>query len=1114
VTVVDLVGATLDTGTVTGPSGTYAFEDLVPSRYRLSLMRNGEELVGVDVILDQGEQREQAFAVPAAEVSGSLADEFGLPPKGALVRATEEATGKVVVTSAEADGSYRLGGLFAGTYTVVAEAGERRSLPQRLALEGLRLTPLNLRVEPLGELTGRTLLSFVPTAHITLALQRRGEAQGLTVTSDAAARFAVGLPLGIYDVYALHFAGGRDYGFLGTVVVEPGSQDVSLNLPPAYRIDGSVEQDGRDVKDATVIFETEAGARHEVSTGNDSSFVTFLPGGLYHAVALNTTGQRVTSLAVDGPTRVTFALAAALATPGRVFRDLNGNGTHDAGEGLRGVEVRITSASTPAFSVLTGREGAFAVPLVGSVSYLWTIEEEGFEPKTVGPLRPSGLGALAPIDLVALNASVTGGLTSNEPLDLAGLNVTFVSTGHGGVSTNVTTGLGGTWTVLLQPGIYQLLVDDEGPPGDGSRRIQMEAEGELRVPVGGGVSPFALPVVERLRVQGFLTSGVPLGAAVLFDGPDRAFVATDEPYLIFLRRGIYNVSGAADVADPRALLEVLTVTDPTDFNATFDSAVRLSGMIRIEGEVITQDVAIAFSRVADGAHVVVPSDGAGGYDTVLVPGTYHATSEWVGVDRLDGVNRFVRYDLDQTVVLTNDTQIDLLFARELDTRMVEVSVLLGSQLVSAQVSFEAVNETAVDATTLVSGGLPSKVALAPGLYHVYAFRDIGNSAALTTIEVLPDDATALDVELEPGNRIFGVVTLSDGTRRATEIRFTSLTGTATFATDAQGEYEIFLPAGAYEVQATSERDEEGVAVEYRFEESIVLTDSLLINPLLTRMDVRSVEVAWDSEQRALIAPGDTVVYTITVTNTGNQADTFTFDGDPQDWSFSFRPSRVSLPFGAGSEATVTVQITAPTDARVASGSLALIARSQAVPAVSSTETVVVDIIQFRELSLALSEDPPVLRADILEYEIDVRNDGNGPDTFDLILTNPEALAAQGWEAELVFEDQMSPEAITDISVQGRTSRSATLRLNATGRVSTSTASFIAFSQEERTVESSLDLAIGFPTLEIPRAQLSVEGKNTLLGVPEFPLLLYGVLAAAAVGLVVLFLTYGRRRRRR
>ncbi|MFQ5986500.1 MAG: carboxypeptidase regulatory-like domain-containing protein [Thermoplasmata archaeon] len=1109
----DLVGAGSITGTVTGLNGTYALGDLVPGQYRLSLERNGEELRAMNVTLDQGEEREQGLAVPAVILSGLLTDEFGLPPEAAVVRVAEEATGEVTSTSSGVDGSYRLEGLFAGTYTVVAEAGERASLPQRLALAGGRVTPLDLRMEPQGELAGRSLLSFVPTPHVTLTLQRRGEANGLMVTTDEDARFALDLPFGTYDAYALHFKGGQTYAFLGTRVVGPGSQAVDLNLLPAHQVEGRVESQGSGVTGASVTFELEE-ARHALATGANGSFVTFLPAGLYQVVALSAAGQHVTPLAVDGPTSATFLLAEAISTPGRVFRDLNGNGTHDPGEGLPGVDIRITSASNPGFSVSTGADGAFEVPLVASVSYLWTIAGEGFEPVTVGPSVPGDLGARAPIALVARNVSVAGGLSAGEPLDLAGLNVTFVAIGQGGVSTNVTTGPGGTWTALIQPGIYRVLVDAEEPQGDGSRRIQTEEEAELRVPVGREVDTVNLPVVERVRVQGNLSTESSLSVTVLFDGPDRAFVMTDEPYLLFLRPGVYNVSGATDPPAPRALLESVTVTGPRYFNATFEPGARLSGTLRVDGEVVTKGVAVAFTHLANGTGVVVPSDGVGRYDTILVPGTYQAKAEWVGVDRLDGVARFVRYALDRTVILSEDNEIDLLFDRELDMPAVEVRILLGGQLVAATVSFQAANETAIDAEAVVSGGLPSIVALAPGTYNMYVFRDIGNSAALTTIEVQPESPTALTVALAPGNRVFGVASLSDGTRQETELRFTSPSGTATFATDTQGGFEVFLPAGDYDILATTLRQESGVEVEYRFEGSLQLADSLLISPFLTRMDLLTVEVGWDSTQQARIAPGESVVYTITVTNSGNRADTYALSGSPQDWSFSFRPSRVTLPFGSGSTATVTVQITAPPDAKVAGGTLTVIARSEGDPAVFTRGTVVVDIIQFRELALDLAEDPPVLDDEALRYRIEVRNDGNGPDAFDLLLTNRKILATQGWEAELRFEDQVSPDTITGISVPPSQSRVVTLHLSATGRVSTSTASFVGFSQQEREVESTLEVAINFPSLEIPRGQLIVEGRNTRLGVPEFPVLLYGGLAAAAIGLTVLFLTYGRRRRRR
>ncbi|MEE8489435.1 MAG: hypothetical protein V3S43_03810, partial [Acidimicrobiia bacterium] len=798
-------------------------------------------------------------------------------------------------------------------------------------------------------MTGRTLLSFAPTPHVTVTLQRQGEVRQLVLTSDATSRYKAALPLGTYDAYALHFAGGRVYGFLGLVELGPSSQSFDFNLRTAYRIAGTVSGPGEAAAQATLTFEM-GGARHVVMSQIDGSFVTFLPTGQYQLVALNVTGQHVSTVTVGGSTELSISLISGLATPGRVFRDLNGNGTFDPDEGLPGVRIRISTPSAPTFTTLTAADGVFEATLVETANYVWSIEEDAFEPVSVGPASPRDLAARAPIELVARNVSVTGQLTALPAVDLSGLTVTFEAVSNGAASASLTTGVQGAVSGMIQPGIYRLVVDAEAVPGDGSRRIQEEEETELRMPVGGGVQAFSLPVVERVRIQGTLSSGSPLGVAVLFDGPDRAFVKSDEPYLLYLKPGEYTVSGATDLPSQLALLTALDVADPTTFNATFQAAASLSGQLRVGGETVAADVSIAFTRVADGARVFVPGSGFG-YNTILVPATYRATAEWEGVDRLDDVNRFVRYILDQTVVFSDNNTVDLLFVRSLDTQEVEVRILLGGQLTSARVAFQAANETALNATVDVPAGAPFLVDLAPGTYHVYAFRDIGNSAALAELEVLPIGPTTLAIPLEQGYRVFGVAILSDGTRRTTQLGFRSVAGSASFTTDPQGGYEIYLPAAPYDLLAVAQRDEGGVVVKYRFEEGIDLRDSTLLNPLLTRIDVRTLEVTWDSDQRTLVAPGETFVYTVTVTNTGNMADTFGFEGRPGTWLFSFRPSRVSLPFGSGTSAQVTVQITAPEDARAPQGTLSVVAQSTTDSSVFSLETLFVDIVQFRGLAL-------------------------------------------------------------------------------------------------------------------------------------------------------------------
>ncbi|MFQ5919129.1 MAG: SdrD B-like domain-containing protein [Thermoplasmata archaeon] len=1112
VAAVDIAGDAPEAATVTGPDGSYALGDLVPTRYRLSLARNGGEIASLDLTVSQGEDRTQDLPVSGATLSGALADEFGLPPIAGTVRIVEQATGEVTQAIADGEGIYLFEGLFEGTYTVEADAEGRGTFPQLVVLVGGSGATLDLLVEPLASVTGRTLLSFAPTAHVTVSLQRQGDARQLMLTSDADGRFEGELPLGTYDAYALHFAGGRVFGFLGPVEVVSGSQSFDFNLRTASRVAGGVSDQNGEAVQATLTFET-AGARHVVMSGTDGAFVTFLPSGQFQLVALNATGHHVSTVTVSGSTELTVSLVPGVATPGRVFRDLNGNGTFDPGEGLPGVRVLISTPSAPTFIALTATDGAFETTLVEGANYVWTIEDDAFESVSIGPSPPRDLGARAPIELVARNVSVAGQLTALAPLDLSGLNVTLEAVSSGAVSATLVTGSQGGVSGSVQPGIYALVVDAEAPPGDGGRRIQGDEEAELRVPVGGGTEAFGLSVVERVRLQGTLTSGSLVGVAILFEGPDRAFVKSDEEYLVYLKPGTYTVSGATDFPSSLALLTTLDVTDPATFNATFQAAATLDGQLKVNGTNVTAEVTLAFTRVSDGARVLVPGS-TEGYETILVPATYRVTAEWEGVDRLDEVNRFVRYTLDQTVVLADNGTTDLLFARALDTRAVEVHVLLAGQLTSAHITFQAANETAINVTVDVPAGAPFLANLAPGRYHVYAFRDIGNSAALTELEVVPNDPASLAIALEQGYRVFGVAILSDGSRRTTQLGFRSLAGSASFTTDAQGGYEIYLPAGAYDLLALSKRDEGGVLVEYRFEDGVDLRDSTLLNPLLSRVDVRTLEVTWDPDQRTLVAPGETFVYTVAVTNTGNMADTFRLDGFPSSWLFSFRPSRVSLPFGSGTSAQVTVQITAPEDAEAPEGTLSVVARSTTDPLVSGLGSLFVDVVQFRDLALELGTTPPVLSGETIEYQVEVKNEGNGEDTFGLVLTNPEVLAVQGWRAELEFEGQTSPDNITGIVIPARDSRPVTLRLRAEGRVSTSTATFLAFSEDDRKVESSLDVAVGFPSLQIPSDELRIEGKRVRIGPPEFPILLYGALAAAAVGLTVLFLTYGRRRRRR
>ena len=105
-----------------------------------------------------------------------------------------------------------------------------------------------------------------------------------------------------------------------------------------------------------------------------------------------------------------------------------------------------------------------------------------------------------------------------------------------------------------------------------------------------------------------------------------------------------------------------------------------------------------------------------------------------------------------------------------------------------------------------------------------------------------------------------------------------------------GRFQVLLPQDGYGITATKAVTENGNSVTYRGATSLTLDTDSNVAISLAKVVSRSVTMSWDSSQRREIAAGDSVVYTIVVSNTGNVGDTFRLDGTPADWQFTFSPS--------------------------------------------------------------------------------------------------------------------------------------------------------------------------------------------------------------------------------
>ncbi len=1096
----------------TGPGGAYEIGGLLPGNYGAVLIRDGVTLQGADVSLEIGQTVTKNIGVPTGRLVGRVANEFGEPAVGVTIQLLEEATGLRTEIIPDEAGNYTADGLVEGNYTVEASTGDRGSLAERVRIVRNSNTTRDLVVGRMGEVNGRTLLSFRPLPFATVTLWARADRSSFSLKADSSGRFSATLPEGIYDAYALHFEGGQPYSFLGTLDLAPAPQVWEVHLEPAVKIDGLVTGLDGDGTGTSVTFQFR-GAFHTVTSNQDNLFSLYLPSGSYGVWALQEDGQYVASLTFLKSTFLNISLSPGERIEGRTFRDLNGNGTWEPGEGLDGIRMDFLDSSGNAFSISTQDDGAYGVPLLENIDYTLSIQEEGFHPFLLGPLPPSGFVERAFIELEAKDVKIDGKLVSAEGLNLEGTPVSFLALGEGAGFASVEASEDGSFSASLLPGLYSVEVNASLDSTD-DVKIQNLREETLRVRIAKGADFLTLEVVKRVKVGGTLElEGSPFGGSLFFSGTEERSVEVTGDFSLYVRPGNYTLfASSPSESGGYIFLNFTSIASPLNFTSSLTKAAILSGSVKVAGKPAARALLLEFLR-QDGARVVVETTATGGYSAALATGTYDISLDWRGVDHVDGPPRFVRYTLSQVVGVEagGSAELDLDVSRSLDNSTLTGRVLLSGQLTPASLSFAGTNETALSTALEVPGAFT--VPLAPGVYNVYAYRETGKSVSLSRFEVLPYVENTIEIQLEPGYRVAGVVSLEDGSKVRADLQFAA-EASVSITTDDTGIFSTYLPAGQYNVGAEAKRRERGVLVDYTSSESLDLRESKTLDLRLSRIDVPGVDLEWDASQRTTVAAGGLVEYTLSVRNTGNLKDTFTLKADVEGWTFNFKPRTVTLPFGIDNAATVTVKIASPEDAKVEHEPLLIEVSSTSDTGARDGIVVDVDILQRRGILLRISDQPPALSPEALEYQLEVLNRGNGPDSYTLILMNPQTLATQGWQASLVHQERIDPRQVGNIQIPVGDSANVTLRLEPVGAVSVTQAVLLAFSEVDRTVEDILEVRLAFPSLSIPAEDVDVQGRNVRVGAEEFPVLLYGTMAVAAAIVAFLLIRSRRRGRRR
>ncbi len=1094
----------------------FTFSGIPPMNAELYAIVDGQKTTTYDITVSTSTALTQNIAIKPGKIAGTVTLTNGTAAVNFPIVLNNLTDGSSSTVLTNSTGCFSFNKMVSGNYTLESGTEGITLGEQRYCLtEGENITA-SITLQDAMTVTGRAVTSSGSTVQYATVTISAGTMVYLA-NADANGDFAMTVPVGTYDIQIIAILNNLEYTSLQKIV---GTGDeISYNpvLHTGYYITGYLSGSS-SVSGLTVTITSETtGASISAITNSSGMFRVLVPSDNYFINVMSGSYVIWTEKYVYQSISIDLSLMSGVTISGNVWYDTNAYGVFASTEGLANVIVSVSDLDGRTASVTTSSDGSYSIPLIADRTYTLSVDEPGYESysKTYETLDSS---MTENVELLAINRTIEGSLTYLDT-PLSGVTISFTSAGGAAIDASVITGMDGSYSAQLHPGLYKVTIDENVSFDSNVTKYQYSESITIEV----NADPTTLNIVaeKRILVTGTISPDRSATVTLTFTGPEEKQISATTSFSIYLQAGDYNVYAFVERLGIRYAELLLQTIGPEETIVTIvtEQAYLISGSVTFEGSVLRQASSVSITNNSGGGIMTLTTSTTGSYTTYLPEGNYTASADLCTTETNDSKERYVYYSGSITFDLTANKVVKIATAREYDNATLSGIISFDGMSVSASLEFVSNSESSMSiAVSSTPSGYSTEIA--PGNYTVYVRETGGTGAFLGYVIVDPYISSYLNVTLEAGLRFSGF-TLMAGTPGEASVRISSEYGSKTIISATDGTFEIYLPAGNYNVNATGNGTTRGLKVQYfsTFEINLTCPISKVIN--LQQEDSYLVDITWDSTEKRTVNAGEMVSYNVLVENNGDVEDTYKLStySKPSGWSVTFSQSNITVDCGSTDNSQlVLVTITTPSSAKTTDSTVTIEATSTNVATVTDSVSLKVTINPQYSVSLN-SSTPQATNGSSYTFNMVVSNTGNIVDSYLVKMLNADELATLGWQAEVSSVGGTYGQNVT-LSVNAGSQTTYQLRLTPIRANPDPTLQVVltATSKTNGSVYAALAFVPDLPNFTIPGGDITVTGNQVSSTAPTVStgtiILVALVLAMATILLLVCFQRGLLKRRRR